>query len=147
MSGTTTTADPNTTTTTAVPKTQADVDKIRKQNTDRLVQSFLKKMNSRPEPGAPEAEFMPLAVIESENMQITHAELSAIVDKYPDHPIAKTFRDSLKRTPSDDHPLTVERIHLEAIFDNKGVETEEVIGESNGKKVRIHRRKLVPLAN
>lgn len=138
-----TAAQPTTTTTPAPKPTAEEVVKLRKKNADRLVESLLSRMKSSTVLG--DIPVSPLAVTEGEMFKLTHTELQAIVDKHPDHPIAKEYAAALLRSPSDEHPLVVERIHIEAIVDNKGVETEEVTEVRDGKQTRVHRRRLVSL--
>jgi hypothetical protein len=158
MPNTTTTPDPNksqssTITPTSVPGNPratslpdaAQVAKMQKANTAKLVEGLLKRIKE-PDATTEGAELAPLAIHTVQGFRLTHAELQAIVDANPDHPIAKTYAEALKRTPSDEHPLVVERIDIEAIIDGKDVRVTTTHEPTrDGKMARVHRKELIDL--
>ena len=122
------------------PTTQAEVNKLRKKHAEDLVKKLLSRMERDPNL---ENSLAPLIIHQGEMTKLTVAELAAVVDTNPNHPVAAVFAGVLRKHPVE-ATVHVERIHIEAIVDDKDVITDEVLeNQPDGTTAKVQRKKLV----
>lgn len=137
------------TTTTPSPSVAAKV--ATKENQNKLIDSLLNRFNSDQ---SNDLDVSPLVVHSEPMFQMTARELEALINKRPDHPVAEVFKNALKQhlhvtsagkqELNGDAIVTVERVSVEALIDDKDMETEVTTEDMPDGRFRVRRKVLVP---
>jgi hypothetical protein len=95
---------------------------------------------------SPEAiEIAPMKILDEKIIGVTVKDLREICTQQSSHPLAKIKLKSVF-SMDDDRTVYVEVADIRAIIENKGVDWDETLETlDTGERVRVKRKKLVPL--
>lgn len=90
-----------------------------------------------------EKPIAPMVVRETPMISVTLDELRSACQANPDHPKARDFMDAIRKAPPGKDVL-IERIDLQALLDNKDVQTKVTVedGDADG-RLKVARKVLV----
>lgn len=104
--------------------------------------SLLKRMKDKSAIGEDDVDLQVLEVHSRKMLKLTVAEVRALCDDYPDHPLTKSKRKSVRGLP-DTMQVVVEQDDVEAMSTGKNIELYKEINRESGET--IVKKRLVDL--